>query len=241
MKYLRAEHLKFKRTVFNKLLFITPFITALFAWIIGGFYGFQYMTFYWWYSFLLPGTIAILCSLSHQKEEKAGKYYSILSLPISLKKFEIAKVIILTEKLFIASIFLSLFILISNLISPSLAVYSVSSNFKGSIAMIIASVWQIPFCLLIARNIGIIFPVIINTLFGIMFPIILENTMLAWICPYCWTAKFGELFMGISSNGTFTGDITSSKIVLLPMLLSVFLYFIFLMLDVKDFSKVEDR
>ena len=67
MNYLKAEHLKFKRTISNKLLFIAPFLTALFAWIIGGFYGFQYMTFYWWYAFLLPGTIAILCSLAHQK------------------------------------------------------------------------------------------------------------------------------------------------------------------------------
>ena len=48
MNYLKAEHLKFKRTISNKLLFIAPFLTALFAWIIGGFYGFQYMTFYWW-------------------------------------------------------------------------------------------------------------------------------------------------------------------------------------------------
>ena len=54
MNYLKAEHLKFKRTISNKLLFIAPFLTALFAWIIGGFYGFQYMTFYWWYAFLLP-------------------------------------------------------------------------------------------------------------------------------------------------------------------------------------------
>ena len=81
MNYLKAEHLKFKRTISNKLLFLAPFLTALFAWIIGGFYGFQYMTFYWWYAFLLPGTIAILCSLAHQKEERAGKYYSVLSAP----------------------------------------------------------------------------------------------------------------------------------------------------------------
>ena len=37
MNYLKAEHLKFKRTISNKLLFIAPFLTALFAWIIGGF------------------------------------------------------------------------------------------------------------------------------------------------------------------------------------------------------------
>ena len=140
MNYLKAEHLKFKRTISNKLLFLAPFLTALFAWIIGGFYGFQYMTFYWWYAFLLPGTIAILCSLAHQKEERAGKYYSVLSAPINLKRFEYAKALLMIEKLFVAALFLAVFAAISNLISPALAVYSVGRNFAGSIALIIASI-----------------------------------------------------------------------------------------------------
>ena len=108
MNYLKSEHLKFKRTISNKLLFIIPLITAFFAWIVGGFIGFQYMTFYWWYAFLLPGAIAILCSLSHRKEESAGKYYSVFSMPMSLSKFETAKVAILFEKLIVATLFLAL-------------------------------------------------------------------------------------------------------------------------------------
>lgn len=91
MNYLKSEHLKFKRTISNKLIFIIPFLTAIFAWLIGGFYGFQYMTLYWWYAFLLPGAIAILCSLSHRKEENAGKYYSVYSMPVNLSKFELAR------------------------------------------------------------------------------------------------------------------------------------------------------
>ena len=69
MDYLKSEHLKFKRTISNKLIFIVPLITAIFAWLMGGYMGYQYMTLYWWYAFLLPGGIAILCSLSHRKEE----------------------------------------------------------------------------------------------------------------------------------------------------------------------------
>ena len=163
MNYLKAEHLKFKRTISNKLLFIAPFLTALFAWIIGGFYGFQYMTFYWWYAFLLPGTIAILCSLAHQKEERAGKYYSVLSVPISLKRFEYAKALILIEKLLVAAVFLAVITAVSNLISPALAVYSVGRNFAGSIALIIASIWQIPLCLLLVRKTGLFLPIALQS------------------------------------------------------------------------------
>ena len=37
MDYLKSEHLKFKRTISNKLIFIVPLITAIFAWIMGGY------------------------------------------------------------------------------------------------------------------------------------------------------------------------------------------------------------
>lgn len=239
MNYLKAEHLKFKRTISNKLLFIAPFLTALFAWIIGGFYGFQYMTFYWWYAFLLPGTIAILCSLVHQKEERAGKYYSVLSAPINLKRFEYAKALLMIEKLLVAAVFLAVFAAVSNLISPALAVYSAGRNFAGSIALIIASIWQIPLCLLLARKTGLFLPIAANTLLGILMPILLGNTALAWVCPYCWAAKTAELLMGIESNGTFAGVAPFSWSVLLPLVFSVILYVLLTLWDAANFSKKE--
>ncbi|MBS5144997.1 MAG: lantibiotic immunity ABC transporter MutE/EpiE family permease subunit [Butyricicoccus pullicaecorum] len=239
MHYLKAEHLKFKRTISNKLLFIAPFLTALFAWIVGGFYGFQYMTFYWWYAFLLSGTIAILCFLAHQKEERAGKYYSVFSAPISLKRFESAKAWILIEKLFVAAVFLAVFATISNLVSPTLAVYSVSRNFIGSIALMIASIWQIPVCLFLARKTGLLIPIAANTLLGMLMPILLGSTALSWICPYCWTAKTAELIMGIESNGTFTGAANFSWSVLLPLAFSVILYILITLWDAADFSRKE--
>lgn len=239
MNYLKAEHLKFKRTISNKLLLIAPFLTALFAWIVGGFYGFQYMTFYWWYAFLLPGTIAILCSLTHQKEERAGKYYSVLSAPINLKQFEYAKVLILIEKLLVAAVFLAIFAAVSNLISPALAVYSMGRNFIGSVALIIASIWQVPLCLFLARKTGLLLPIAVNTLLGILMPSLLGNTALAWICPYCWAAKTAELLMGIESNGTFAGVAAFSWSVFLPLVFSVILYILLTLWDAADFSKKE--
>lgn len=134
MDYLKSEHLKFKRTISNKLIFIVPLITAIFAWIMGGYIGYQYMTLYWWYAFLLPGAIAILCSLSHRKEENAGKYYSVFSMPVNLSRFEFAKGIILVEKLFVSAIFLALLISISNIIAPATAVYSLLHSIKQEVS-----------------------------------------------------------------------------------------------------------
>ena len=241
MNYLKAEHLKYKRTISNKLLWLAPLLTAFFAWIVGGFYGFPYMTFYWWYAFQLPGTNAILCSLSHQKEERAGKYYSVLAAPINLKKFEYAKALILFEKLLVAALFLAVFSAISNVISPSLAVYSIGRGFAGSVALVITSIWQIPLCLFLARKTGMFLPIAANTLLGILMPILLGNTAFAWVCPYCWAAKLAELFMGIESNGTFLGITMFSWNVFLPLVLSVLFYVLLTLGDANHFSKKERK
>ena len=170
MDYLKSEHLKIsRRTISNKLIFIVPLITAIFAWLMGGYIGYQYMTLYWWYAFLLPGAIAILCSLSHRKEENAGKYYSVFSMPVNLSRFEFAKGIILVEKLLVSAIFLALLISISNIIAPATAVYSLLHSITGSIGIILASVWQIPLCLYLARKTGMFVPIVLNTILGIVY------------------------------------------------------------------------
>lgn len=162
MNYLKAEHLKFKRTISNKLLLIAPLLTAVFA-------------------------------------------------------------------------------AVSNLISPALAVYSVGRNFAGSIALIFASIWQIPVCLLLARKTSFLISIVANTLLGILMPILFGNTAIAWVCPYCWVAKMAELLMGIESNGTFAGVADFSWHVLLPLVFSVILYVLLTLWDAANFSKKEGK
>lgn len=237
MSYLRSEHLKFKRTVSNRLLFIIPSITAVFAWIVGGFMGFQYTAIYWWYAFLLPGAIAILCALSHRKEENAGNYDSVFSMPVNLSKFEAAKALILMEKLLIAAVFLAMLVSVGNLISPATAVYSVLRSVAGSVGIALASVWQIPLCLYLARKTGLFLPVIMNTILGIFLPIILGNTAIWWLMPYCYAAKLAGPLMGIELNGTFAGDYGFSMTVLFSIALSVLLFLILSYADAKDFAQ----
>ena len=227
MDYLKSEHLKFKRTISNKLIFIVPLITAIFAWLMGGYIGYQYMTLYWWYAFLLPGAIAILCSLSHRKEESAGKYYSVFSMPVNLSRFEFAKGIILVEKLLVSAIFLALLISISNIIAPATAVYSLLHSITGSIGIILASVWQIPLCLYLARKTGMFVP--IATALG--------NTIAWWFVPYCWAAKLAEPLMGIEINGTYVGNCGFSIAIMISISLSILLFLILSYADAKDFSK----
>lgn len=236
MKYLKSEHLKFKRTMLQRLIFMVPIFTVLFAWIVGGFIGFQYMTFYWWYAFLLPGTIAILCSLSHRKEMDAGNYTSIFSLPINLQTFEIAKIAILFEKLVVAALFLAMLTSLGNLISPATSVYSALQAMIGSLGMVLVSIWQIPMCLYLSRKIGIFLPIVLNTILGMFLPIFFGNTTLWYVIPHCWVAKFTEFLMGIATNGTYIGNIHCDITVIILLVLSILLFAILSFIDIKDFS-----
>ena len=152
--------------------------------------GYQYMTLYWWYAFLLPGAIAILCSLSHRKEENAGKYYSVFSMPVNLSRFEFAKGIILVEKLLVSAIFLALLISISNIIAPATAVYSLLHSITGSIGIILASVWQIPLCLYLARKTGMFVPIVLNTILGIVLCGLFRTQCKKPCSCYCCNAGF---------------------------------------------------
>ena len=199
--------------------------------------GFQYTTLYWWYAFLLPGTIAILCSLSPRKEENAGKYYPVFSMPVNLSKFETAKGMILIEKLLIAAVFLAMLVSVSNIISPATVVYSVLQSMAGSIGIILSSVWQIPLCLCLTRKTGLFLPIILNTILGIFLPIILGNTAAWWFVPYCYAATLEEPLMGIDINGTFAGTYGFSITILVPIMLSILFFIIFSFTDAEDFSK----
>ena len=237
MNYLKSENLKFKSTINNRLLWIAPLITTLFAWFVGGFYGFQYMSFYWWYAFLFSGTIAILTALSHQKEEKARNYYSIVSLNINLEKFQLSKNIIIVLKLIITTLFLILFVSVSNFISPATAVYSISTILIGGLCVCLSSIWQIPLCFYFIRKTGMAFVIGANSLLAIFSPIIFGNTFFWFLNPYCWTAKLAEPALGILLNGTYTGNISYSWLIIIIILMSLLLFFILAILDSKTFSK----
>lgn len=227
MRYFHAEHLKCKGTVTNKLLWIMPLLTAFLAVFMGGFYGYQYMAFYWWYTFLLPGFIAILCTLAERREQKAGNYYGVRSLPIDFGKMEWAKMIVLAGKLMLSGICLGGLVAIGNLLAPSLAVYSTMGCILGSVGIIGASLWQIPLVYFLVRSAGIFVPVILNVILSILSPVVLGSTTLWWLWPYCWAPKLAEGSLGILVNGTFERCERNGSVVGISLLLSIVCFLVF--------------
>lgn len=241
MGYFKAEHLKCKRTMTNKLLWITPLLTAFLAVFMGGFYGYQYMLFYWWYTFLLPGFIAILCALSEKREARAGKYYGMLSLPIDLRKLEWAKVMVLAEKLILAGLLLGGLATSGNLLAPTLAVYSPLDCVLGSVGIIGASLWQIPLFHFLVRRGGIFVPVMVNVVLSIVSPLMVGGTTLWWLWPYCWAPKLAEGCLGILVNGTFEAGAQNWSEGWSALLLSVFVFVLLSWITASGFDDKESR
>lgn len=239
MRFVRAEYLKYKHTMLNRLLLIAPLLTVLFSFFMAGVLNFQSITIYWWYAFLLQGMIAVLCFLSNQAEEISGNRQITFSLPVNLKKVKWAKHLLLIEKLFITEMICMLLIQICPmLLFPGYAVYNFWELFIANIVLVIITMWQIPFCFIIMRFLGKFTAIFINVLLGLLSVIAVGNSGYWILYPYCWSAKEMEVILRIGMSGVFLDTYASYNILhLLAMVLSVLLFFVLAWLDVYLFEK----
>lgn len=76
-----AEHLKMKRTFGKIIPLLAPCMILLLALLLTGGMGhaFPAGVWNWWYTFFLPGALAIACYLNIKKDKK-NKYYNLLLL-----------------------------------------------------------------------------------------------------------------------------------------------------------------
>ena len=241
MNYFYAEHIKWKRTITSKLVWITPVITILFAIFMGGFYSMQYLSFYWWYSFMVPGWIAILCTLAVKRELRTGNCNALCALPVNREKVEAATVVVIAVKLVIAACVLALLETINNIIAPPLAVYSFLKCLVGSLAIIVSVFWQIPLCLFASRTIGMGATIMGNVLMALFLPMFCGDTVLGWLIPYCWAGKIGEYMLGIAINGTFSKETSNAFKAVVLVLLAIGFWGCLMVADSRNFSKREGR
>ena len=151
MRYIRSENLKYKRSFSRKLIFVVPIITAFVAVIFGGIRNFQAQTIYWWYTFLLPGTVAIYCSLS-EKKEKSVRYHTFYTLSIDLENAWYARVLVIAWYMLLTGIILVLPAVSMKIWAPAICQISNGKLLLGSICIVVMSLWQIPILLFYDKN-----------------------------------------------------------------------------------------
>lgn len=238
-KHLHCEILKTKRTFSRKLILIAPFATMLLAFLVGGAHNLQSMGLYWWYAFLVCGFIAILCGLSIQREQRAGKFYSIYSQPIDLVGFWVSKVAAISVFVLGASLLLGLLSELTCFWEAVPNVISPARILLGAAGIAVSSLWQIPLCLWLANKVGMFLPILINAVMGV-FSTLITSTSYWWFVPYTWASKLTEPITGIKSSGDM-GAIADYNTSLIPIILcmSVALFLILTFTTAKWFARQE--
>lgn len=239
MKYLRSENLKYKRSFSRKLIFLVPIITAFVAVIFGGIGNFQAQTIYWWYTFLLPGTVAIYCSLS-EKKEKSVRYQTFYTLSIDLEKAWYARVFVIAWYMLLTGIILVLPAVSMRIWAPAICQISTEKLLLASICIVVMSLWQIPILLFLNKRMGILFPLIINCMLPLAISP-LSNTNLWFLIPYSWLSKSMKRIIGLDVNGTMMAvSSTDSFDFAIGLLLSVLMFMITVMITAKKFKEAEE-
>lgn len=238
-KYLYCETLKIKRTFSQKLIFIAPIATILLAFLIGGAYNLQSMSLYWWYAFIVCGFTGILCGLSIQREQRAGKFYSVYSQPINLSRFWVSKVAAISIFVFGASLLLGLLTALTVFWDAVPNVISPVRILLGAVGVAVSSLWQIPLCLWLANKAGMFLPVLINAVAG-LFSTFVTSTSYWWFVPYTWASKITEPITGLKSSGDI-GMAANYNTALVPIILcmSVALFLILTFITAKWFARQE--
>lgn len=204
--YLKAENLKFKCSLFRKLIIFIPaaliLISIIFIFIGIGLGGFSSSIVCNWCMPIASLSIVILCHLVNNKDQK-HKYRTLYSLPIDLKKTFISKTILIALNLLIISLLLSFITIISECIASgvSVAIRHTGYYILGYCLLWLSLLWQIPFCLFLDQKVGFVGSVIINLIASALGGLFFSLTPLFWFFPYSWPARFMITLFGVLPNG----------------------------------------
>lgn len=215
--YLIAENLKFKHSLFRKLILFIPagliLISVVFLFIGIGMGGFASSVVCNWCMPVASLSIVILCHLVNNKEKKHG-YRTLYSLPVDLKKVFLSKIILTALILLIISLVLSLVTVLSECIFSGTAAGIRHAGFyaAGYCLLWLSFLWQIPFCFFLDQKIGFVGSVFINLSASAIGGLFFSLTPLFWVMPYSWSARFMVTLFGILPSGLLAG--TGSRLIL---------------------------
>lgn len=206
--YLKAERLKFKRSLFQKLMIFIPaaviLTTVILRYVGMGFSGFSGVMACNWCMPIASLSIVFLCHLINKKEQK-HQYRTLYSLPIDLRKTFISKTILVAVNLLIISLVLALFTTLFEWLSSDglgLSGFYMGGYFiLGYFVLWLSLLWQIPFCLFLDQKVGFVGSVMINLIASAMGGLFFYLTPIFWLYPYSWPARFMATFFGVLTNG----------------------------------------
>ena len=242
-KYMLAENLKHKHSNLKKLMLILPLVTVLFSFVLMQSY-FTINAFNWWYAMIMPVTFALIPGLMDRKEDKKLKYQAIYSLPVSLTKVWIAKVLTALLYIVVAALvhLFAVYILQFAVGKQLTSSYVFPTLFSASVLLVITYLWQIPFCFFLVKKLGFIVVVASNVIIGLGLGVVFADSSLWMLCPYTWGIRLMIPILKVLPNGlpvTANHPLIENTSILIPVISSVVLFGLITMITAKWFSRIE--
>ena len=246
MNYLQAENLKHKRSFARKLILLAPVVTVLMTCLAP--LWFQVNAFNWWYVLLYPGFLTLLCVLIEHKDSGKKKYQTVFPLPAALSKIWWAKIETVCLYALIGNLLLLVLNIMGGIVLKRLSgqplMIDVSNAVLGTACIVLASLWEIPFCLWLAKKSGL-FPVLFfHTGCGSVLGVLAASSSLWYFCPYSWVPRLMIPILHIMPNGTLAQEsILDTPIHTIGFVLagSLLLFFLLSVLTAKRFETYEEK
>lgn len=194
---IRSELLKMRHTFALKLFIVAPVVTLGLGYFLSG--KFVQLTAYnWWYTLILPITIAIWCA-SVISCEKRTQYQNIFCLPISMKKVWLSKLLAVTVLLFLTSLIMwggctvfGIFTVMN--IDPL-------NGLTGCMLLFFAYIWQLPLIMWLTKKANYLVGVLLSFGCNVVLSMIGAESNLFYINPFAIPARIVCPFFKMHPNG----------------------------------------
>lgn len=215
--YFQAEQLKYRHTSVAAITFGMPVFTALLAfWLTSSYFSID--VYNWWYIGLYPGFLGILCSIIGKKD-KQKKNYTIWSLPCGLEQIWDAKILVGIKMSAVAVAGLTLFSMMGQMLLESVGnlkmrqAIPIPAQILAGIVLWLTTLWEIPFCLLLAQKISTFLMLMIHV--GIYSILSTSVSLKPWFAlfPGAITSRLMCVVIKVMPNGLpfEPGQVTYSR------------------------------
>ena len=176
--YFQAEQLKYRHTSVAAITFGMPVFTALLAfWLTSSYFSVD--VYNWWYIGLYPAFLGILCSIIGKKD-KQKKNYTIWSLPCGMEQIWDAKILVGMKMR---------------------QAIPIPAQILAGIVLWLTTLWEIPFCLLLAQKISTFLMLVIHV--GIYSILSTSVSLKPWFAlfPGAITSRLMCVVIKVMPNG----------------------------------------
>ena len=238
---IQAERLKVQHTFSNTFPVVAPVVTLLLVFVLtaGMKNAFPAGAWNWWYVFLLPGMLSILCYLNISKEKKS-KYYNLKALPIEGKKLLLGKIAYLSKELLLSNLIIFIGASIGGAIFGT--TISIYSGVIGVVLLTISYLWEIPLYLFLSAKFGMFAGVFSCMVLSIGGVATVADKSSWWLCPSSVPVRLMCPTLGLLPNGLPVpsgSELLNSNVILPGILISVLWFVAITFLFTAWFEKKE--